>query len=179
MSRFGAGIVALLVFVAAAFGVTVYVYRAQFDGPVSEAPAAWAQFGDYFGGVLNPIVGLAALGALLWTLALQNRELRLQREELGLQREELKNSIEELRRTAEAATEQSMTAKYQAEIMIRSARVTGLAGLLRQKHNLISKDSPYEINFPETREEVERITQDLESELSALEGSLPAAQADE
>lgn len=142
MIRFGGGIVALLVFVAVAFGVTVYVYRAQFDGPVSEAPAAWAQFGDYFGGVLNPIVGLAALGALLWTLKLQ--------------REELKTSIEELRRTAEAATKQARTAERQAEIMARSALIQGLSGLLQFKHT--GRDD----NLPRLRAEIGKLGELLE-----------------
>ncbi len=103
--------------VGGVFLAVLLFYGVWFFGPLSSKGSTWAQFGDYFGGVLNPVVGLAALIALLWTLKLQ--------------REELKTSIDELRKTAEAATAQARTAEQQAEIMIRSARVQGLAHIER------------------------------------------------
>jgi hypothetical protein len=97
--------------------VALLFYGISFFGPLSANASTWGQFGDYFGGVLNPVVGLAALIALLWTLKLQRKELR--------------TSIDELRKTAAAATQQAKTAEYQAEIMIRSARIHGLAHIER------------------------------------------------
>lgn len=41
----------------------------------------WAQFGDFFGGVLNPIYALLAFIALLYTINLQRTELRHARNE--------------------------------------------------------------------------------------------------
>lgn len=107
----------LLWLVGFAFFAAFLSYGLQFFGPLSTEVSVWAQFGDYFGGMLNPVVGLAALIALLETLQLQRREL--------------KASIEELRRTAEAAISQARVAEHQAEIMIRSARIQGLSHLER------------------------------------------------
>ncbi len=41
-----------------------------------------AQFGDYFGGVLNPILGFATVSLLVWSIQVQLRELKLTRREL-------------------------------------------------------------------------------------------------
>ena len=36
----------------------------------------WGQFGDYFGGILNPLFALLAFLAVLWSIAIQDREFR-------------------------------------------------------------------------------------------------------
>lgn len=50
------------------------------------------QFGDYFGGALNPVFGFASFLALLVTIIYQAKELKLSRTELELSRVELSNS---------------------------------------------------------------------------------------
>lgn len=45
-------------------------------------------FGDYFGGVLNPILSFATVGLLIWSLKYQVDELALTREELAETKEE-------------------------------------------------------------------------------------------
>jgi uncharacterized membrane protein len=67
----------------------VVVYRWNFQGTLSNAGADWGQFGDYVGGVLNPIFGLLALIALLFTISLQSRELRVASIELARSSEAL------------------------------------------------------------------------------------------
>lgn len=54
------------------------------------------QLGDYFGGLLNPIFGLASFLALLATILYQSKELKLSRNELELTRIELANSASAL-----------------------------------------------------------------------------------
>ena len=49
----------------------------------------WGQFGDFIGGVLNPIFGLIAVVGLLWTIYQNQRELHLTREELSKSSEAL------------------------------------------------------------------------------------------
>lgn len=43
-----------------------------------------AQFGDYFGGVLNPFLGFATVALLVWSIQIQLRELKFTRDELEL-----------------------------------------------------------------------------------------------
>jgi hypothetical protein len=61
--------------------VSKYYYH--FGGEVSLKHDKWGQFGDYLGGVLNPIFGFLGFIALLLTLKLQRQELKLSTEELA------------------------------------------------------------------------------------------------
>lgn len=65
--------------------VAVFValfYLIKFRGGLSPDQTRWGEFGDYIGGVLNPIFGFLGLIALLLTIALQAKELKLSRKEL-------------------------------------------------------------------------------------------------
>jgi hypothetical protein len=73
----------------------IYKFYVTFDGvifPSTKARADWGTFGDYFGGVLNPIFGFSSFLALLVTIIYQAKELKLSRTELELSRVELSNS---------------------------------------------------------------------------------------
>lgn len=73
----------------------IYKFYVTFDGvifPSDNTRADWGTFGDYFGGVLNPIFGFASFLALLVTIIYQAKELKLSRTELELTRNELSNS---------------------------------------------------------------------------------------
>jgi hypothetical protein len=52
------------------------LYRYAFTGPFATDTGTWGEFGDYFGGVLNPLFGLGGFLALLYTVHLQSNELR-------------------------------------------------------------------------------------------------------
>jgi uncharacterized membrane protein len=68
--------------VVAALGV-VGVYWHYFSNlPVKADAAPWGQFGDFFGGTLNPIFGFLSVIALLAALVIQGRELRISSQEL-------------------------------------------------------------------------------------------------
>ncbi len=77
---------------AAVFLVTS-LYAIEFAQSGLGGPESWAQFGDYFGGILNPVVALAALFLLV--------------ENLKISRKELGNSVSELAKSAEALQLQS------------------------------------------------------------------------
>lgn len=57
-------------------------YRDQFGADIAERRETWGQFGDYFGGLLNPILSFLALIALLFTIILQSKELKLATREM-------------------------------------------------------------------------------------------------
>jgi Putative phage abortive infection protein len=56
-------------------------YLSQFGTIWSAKQDAWGQFGDFFGGMLNPIYALLAFLALLYNLNLQSEQLRIARDE--------------------------------------------------------------------------------------------------
>jgi len=58
-----------------AVGVTA-AYFLQFWGSLSTKQEVWGWFGEYVGGLLSPLFALAALLALLYTIILQNREIK-------------------------------------------------------------------------------------------------------
>ncbi|WGE51278.1 putative phage abortive infection protein [Actinobacillus equuli subsp. haemolyticus] len=69
--------------------------------------------GDYFGGLLNPILGFCSLFLLLYTINLQLKSIRIQAKELKLTRKELQATKEELARSAEAQENSSKILKQQ------------------------------------------------------------------
>ncbi|WP_189459242.1 putative phage abortive infection protein [Jeongeupia chitinilytica] len=64
------------------FLIVIGLYLAIFNGELTRDQDKWGQFGDFVGGVLNPIFSLMALIALLATFDLQVRELKLSAKEL-------------------------------------------------------------------------------------------------
>lgn len=53
----------------------------------------WGVMGDYFGGVLNPILAFASFIALLYTIVLQSKEMQKTREEARLSRIEQARAV--------------------------------------------------------------------------------------
>lgn len=85
---------------AAAFVLLILAYWLSFSKyGWSTNPDAWGQFGDFLGGVLNPLVSLAALFALVISVRMQ--------------RAELKDTRAELIEARKVATEQAKTADQQ------------------------------------------------------------------
>ncbi len=94
-------VVIITLAVVAGIGVAVLWYR---EAPDWQAAERLAHFGDYFGGLLNPLIAFLAFGALLYTI--------------HIQREELKATREELARSVEQARAMNVTAAKQAELEI-------------------------------------------------------------
>lgn len=75
---------------AASFATLIFsIYFLKFHGELTSTQDAWGQFGDFVGGVLNPIFSLLALLALLATFSLQIKEFGI----LSQQREETNNAL--------------------------------------------------------------------------------------
>lgn len=90
--------------------VGLYVYI--FSSELSHSQETWGQFGDYFGGILNPAVGVFSIVLLLYTIWLQKDDLRLQRNELALQRNELEKSTMAQREQGESLKLQSFESTF-------------------------------------------------------------------
>ena len=91
--------VSILVIAAVALLGSVAFYLFQFGGDLATSHSRWGEFGDYLGGILNPIFALLGLLALLFVILLQSCELR--------------NSTRELATSALALKEQSASLKLQ------------------------------------------------------------------
>jgi uncharacterized membrane protein len=85
--------------------LVVGFYFGRFRGELGNQEV-FAQFGDYFGGVLNPMLGFATVALLIYSIRLQAKELRNTTEELRLTRKEMEVATREASRSAEAATSQ-------------------------------------------------------------------------
>ena len=91
-----------LVISVAISSITIYVNH--FDGGLSSEHQRWGTFGDYFGGILNPIVALSAFILLAISI-------RIQKEELS----ETRNVLEESNKAQEKqATQLLLTARVNA-----------------------------------------------------------------
>lgn len=69
-------------------------YIAAFGTTRSSDPAIWGQFGDYFGGLLNPLFALAAFLSALWSIGVQQRESRAAAAQLSAQTEIARKEFE-------------------------------------------------------------------------------------
>lgn len=56
-------------------------YLATFGVATSPSQEVWGQFGDFFGGILNPLLSSLTLAAVLVTMRLQSKELKVAQEE--------------------------------------------------------------------------------------------------
>lgn len=70
-------------------------------------------FGDFFGGMLNPILTFCTFMALLMTIILQQRELKLSREQVAISVKELGETRKATEISSQALTEQSNSLKIQ------------------------------------------------------------------
>lgn len=83
--------------------IVFLIYIANFwNRPIATDASSWGAFGDYIGGVINPILGFFSFMALLITLDLQRKQLVKTEEQLQLNREELIDTRKELARSAQA-----------------------------------------------------------------------------
>ncbi|MBA1209639.1 putative phage abortive infection protein [Pseudomonas fulva] len=71
--------------IAILIGFLLLLYRFKFGDNLSGEKDEWGQFGDYFGGVLNPILSFCALIAVLYSIRSQSGELALQRDQTAQQ----------------------------------------------------------------------------------------------
>lgn len=93
-----------------AYGIYFGFIRKEESG----GPDTWGQFGDFLGGLLNPVVGAVTIILLVRTLTAQLHAVDMQRQELKLQRDELKLQRAETARSTEALAAQNNAIKMQS-----------------------------------------------------------------
>ncbi len=113
-------------------------------------------FGDSFGGLNAMISGLAFAG-IIYTIILQQNQLKMQSEELALQRNELELTRKELNRSASAQEKSEKALAKQAANMELSSKISVYTAMLNSYADLISKDSG--VNY----EEKQRIRNKMKS----------------
>lgn len=107
----------------------IFLYGSTFGFSLSTKQETWGQFGDFLGGLLNPLVGCFTLALLLFALHLQNELLKGTREQIKISRQELALSREELKKSAAALAEQSQLSRQQ----IADAWLLSLIDLRKEK----------------------------------------------
>jgi hypothetical protein len=73
---------------------------------ISEKPENWGVFGDFIGGVLNPLLSFSAFVGVLFTIFLQRSQVILTQSQLAMTKEELELTRVELKRNADAQIQQ-------------------------------------------------------------------------
>ncbi|MDH2052547.1 putative phage abortive infection protein [Achromobacter marplatensis] len=94
----------------AAYGIYFGLIKKASGG----GPDSWGQFGDFLGGLLNPVVGTITIVLLVHTLQSQLKAVELQRKELALQRKELQLQRAETARSTEALAAQNKAIMMQS-----------------------------------------------------------------
>lgn len=94
------GSIASAVFIVAAIAIALYIDT--FGVQLAGKQETWGQFGDFLGGVMNPIVGCLSLALLVFALHLQNELLKETRAQLALSKIELQKSSDALEAQGEA-----------------------------------------------------------------------------
>jgi len=75
----------LKILASAIFGLAtlaVVAYFVHFPNTFSSDQGVWGQFGDYIGGLLNPLLSVPAFFAILYTIKLQVDTIRIQQNEV-------------------------------------------------------------------------------------------------
>lgn len=128
----------------------LFMYLSTFKY-ISLDTAVWGAFGDYIGGILNPIFAFLSFTALVITLLYQNKQLeqnqkilketkkalKQNQKDLELSRNELRNSNEQLKLSAQAQIEIEKTQKIQQFDMLFT---TLLSELNLMNTNFIEKE---------------------------------------
>lgn len=81
------------VILAAAFLALVWaVYYNHFGGPLSKDPGNWGVFGDFTGGVLNPLLNFITIYLLIKSLNFQERQIEIAKSEADEARRDLEDA---------------------------------------------------------------------------------------
>lgn len=97
--RLSGKLLLILIFAGLSLVLVLGAYVYVFHGPLSTSQGEWGLFGDYVGGILNPVLSFLALIGLLFTISLQSAEMR--------------DSTKELRNSAQALKKQNESINHQ------------------------------------------------------------------
>lgn len=119
----------------------LFAYRSAFGGPLSSDQAIWGQFGDYIGGLVNPILAFLSFVGVLATLHLQIRQLDLAAGSLAAARQESERALStalaaerSLSEMAEQMMRHSRAAHRSVELLSLTAAISALAEVEESKN---------------------------------------------
>lgn len=122
----------VLLIAAAVFSISLALYFYHFRNEFSDDQAVWGQFGDFMGGLVNPIVGLLTIGLL--TVSLNQSNLALHQTAQALKQSEaaLRQSGEEIRLAKQALLDNQ---KIQSATQDALNEQTAIAAQARDMNN--------------------------------------------
>lgn len=156
--------VALVIF---ALVVAVYIYKHWWiqGGSLADSPDIWGQFGDYIGGLLNPLLAFLAFYWLTQSVLLQKEQLLEAREALEKGREEQKNQAKITSRSFELDALNSLILFYNNDIARLEAEVADVQGQIdkagEEKLGVVRLPRGEKVPVAEAPEKVEVIRMEL------------------
>lgn len=121
---------------------TAAAYAITFGGELSTSQSKWGEFGDFFGGVLNPLLSYAAFAGLIYSIYLQGRAAdRAQRSadaQIAHYRMEAQRKSKSTERTQRLAREQTRVIHAQLRSQIEEreyAQFLTLFSVLAERAN--------------------------------------------
>ena len=171
-------VLALIVLLSiAAIGATLFAYLIHFNAGFSTSQEVWGQFGDFVGGLLNPVLSFFALMALVLTVLLQSRQLEMAREQLDNSRAELRATRGQLQRSADAQAQTAAALVEQARHAALSSRLSALSSALQVQSEVVrqSQGVPLPTGFDyqaqvSRKEELAREIMSITDELRSRSG---------
>lgn len=130
---------------SASFGTYAMFFKEHFIGT---DPSAWGAFGDFIGGVSNPILSFLTIALLAITIILQSRQLQVSSTELKLSREELELTRAELTRSAAAQELSERALRAQAAASDLTARLAAINALMAHYQKELQRH--HGLNYPAT-----------------------------
>lgn len=103
---------AVIAFVFISCLIIIGLYSYQFGIGLWSTPEKWGQLGDFFGGVLNPVIGFVTLILLLVTITQNQKALEYNSQELELTRNELSDSKKALQQQVVILATQSFNSTF-------------------------------------------------------------------
>lgn len=161
-----------MVFVILVFGT----YFLAFHNSFSLKQEVWGQFGDFVGGILNPILSFLSLIALVYTVLLQVRQLDIARDELKNSQLELEATRQELTRSADAQRLTATALQEQAKHAVISAKLAALSSALSvTSEALVQAQSAGLLAGPGTYQKLLQRKEAIASEILSITAQLCAS----
>lgn len=142
----------LVIFGAVLFFIVIgsYVFF-RFGYSISDDNTDWGQFGDYIGGVLNPIFGFLTFLGLLLTIVLQAKELEDARNAAF-------NANKTANKTFSESRKQTLQSRKQASYIVKSHRLSELDKAIKMQGKFIDEELNKEFSWNNGRNESDFIT---------------------
>lgn len=129
MSKWIYGLVAIVI---CFIGVLVYwYYQSIWLQGFTVDPTAYGQMGDFFGGLLNPVLAFASFMALLYTIQIQSKQLEISAKEL----KETKEEIAASRKAQEDLSNTQLTQLFENNFFSQMNYIAGMKESFRKNQH--------------------------------------------